>query len=132
MASSFASAAHHPQWAHTALREVARILRPSARFVFTSWDFTFSSPEEPQLTDHRPLVREAGFVVEAYEVDPMFEVHFRALLERCEEQRTALMGELVRRPSSGCWHITTGDLRSFLAGSESMWSHGSVKTDVLA
>jgi len=77
-----------------ALREVARILRPNAHFVFTSWDFASSPPNEPQPTDHRPLLRETGFVVEAYEPDPTFEALFRALLERREAQREALQAEL--------------------------------------
>jgi SAM-dependent methyltransferase len=77
-----------------ALREVARILRQHARFVFTTWDFASSPPDEPRPINHRALLREAGFVVEAYEPDPTFEVHFRALLERYEAQRPALREEL--------------------------------------
>jgi len=77
-----------------ALREIARILRPNSRFVFTTWDFGSSPPDEPQPTDHRPLLREAGFAVEAYEPDQTFEVHFPALLERYEAQRSALVKEL--------------------------------------
>lgn len=48
--------------------EVARILRPGRRFVVTTWEFETSPPGwPPQLTQHRDLLREAGFVVEAYE-----------------------------------------------------------------
>lgn len=50
-----------------ALREVARILRPGARFVFATWDFAASPPGGPQVADHRPLLRDAGFATEAYE-----------------------------------------------------------------
>lgn len=51
-----------------ALREVARILRPGARFVFTTWDATIPIPGlPPQIDDHRPLLRQAGFEIERYE-----------------------------------------------------------------
>jgi ubiquinone/menaquinone biosynthesis C-methylase UbiE len=77
-----------------ALREVARILRPRGRFVFTSWDFATSPPDEPQPSDHRPLLRAAGFVVEAYALDTSFEARFRALLKAYEAERLALRSEL--------------------------------------
>lgn len=52
-----------------ALHEIARILRPGARFVFTNWDRDLSPPGYlPPLADHRPLLDAAGFEVEAYEV----------------------------------------------------------------
>ena len=54
-----------------ALQEIARILRPGARFVFTNWDRDLSPPGYlPPLADHRPLLDEAGFDVETYELQP--------------------------------------------------------------
>ena len=45
--------------------EVARILRSGRRFVVTTWEFETSPPGwPPQLTQHRDLLYEAGFVVE--------------------------------------------------------------------
>ena len=51
--------------------EVARILQPGGRFVFTTWDFDHTPPGWPlQLPHHRDLLREAGFVVKTYEETP--------------------------------------------------------------
>jgi len=51
-----------------ALRELARVLRPGARLVLTTWDYD-RQPDgrPPQLDDHRPLLQDAGFDVDAYE-----------------------------------------------------------------
>ena len=47
-----------------ALREIARILKPGARFAFTNWDRDRTPPGyPPPLGDHRPLLEEAGFAV---------------------------------------------------------------------
>ena len=62
-----------------ALREIARLLRPSARFVCTTWEFAESPPDEPQVADYRPLLREAGFVVDRYAEDRAFPSYFHAL-----------------------------------------------------
>lgn len=51
-----------------ALREAARILRPQARFVFTTWEIAIPVPDfPPPVNDYRPLMLEAGFEVEVYE-----------------------------------------------------------------
>ena len=48
-----------------ALSEVARIVKPGARFVFTNWDRDLSPPHTPPpVNDHRPLLHEAGFAIE--------------------------------------------------------------------
>jgi ubiquinone/menaquinone biosynthesis C-methylase UbiE len=77
-----------------ALREVARILRPGGRFAFTSWDYPVSPPGEDQPQDHRPLLHDAGFALEAYEPDEAFEGYYRALLEGYQAHRAALEAEL--------------------------------------
>ena len=52
----------------TALAELGRVLRPGGRLVFTSWDYN-GQPEgrPPQVDDHRPPLRSAGFDVIAYD-----------------------------------------------------------------
>jgi len=76
-----------------ALREVGRLLRPGARFIFTTWDFGISPPDEPQVADHRPLLHEAGFAVDAYEGTAHWEHYFRALLAGYEAARNDLAAE---------------------------------------
>lgn len=51
-----------------ALAELGRALRPGGRLVFTSWDYS-GQPEgrPPQVDDHRPPLRAAGFEVLAYD-----------------------------------------------------------------
>ena len=54
-----------------AMHEVARILKSGARFVFTNWDRDLSPPGYlPPLNDHRPLLQDAGFAIEAYDIQP--------------------------------------------------------------
>lgn len=54
-----------------AVHEVARILRSGARYVFTTWDIDAApAVYGPQLNDHRPVLREAGFIVDTYEETP--------------------------------------------------------------
>jgi ubiquinone/menaquinone biosynthesis C-methylase UbiE len=80
-----------------AMRELARILRPGARFVFTNWDRDLSPPGYPApLNDHRPLLEDAGFAVEAYDVRPDAEAKRRAYYERivaAEQELIEDMGE---------------------------------------
>jgi ubiquinone/menaquinone biosynthesis C-methylase UbiE len=78
-----------------AIGEVARILKPGARFVFTNWDRDRSPPGyPPPVGDHRPLLDEAGFAVERYEVQPDAEDKRRALYERLVAAETTLREEL--------------------------------------
>ncbi len=65
-----------------AFREAHRILRPGARFVFTTWErferggyFT----EREAIPDYRPLLEEAGLTVEVYEETPEWEARQRAI-----------------------------------------------------
>jgi SAM-dependent methyltransferase len=51
-----------------ALREMHRILAPTGRLVFTSWDYHRQpAGRPPQVDDHRPLLSAAGFDVLAYD-----------------------------------------------------------------
>lgn len=51
-----------------AAAELARILAPGGRLVLTSWDYHSQPAGRPtQVTDHRPLLDQAGFDVLSYE-----------------------------------------------------------------
>jgi ubiquinone/menaquinone biosynthesis C-methylase UbiE len=78
-----------------ALREIARILRPGARLVFTNWDRDLSPPGYlPPLPDHRPLLEAAGFDVESYEVQPDGECLRGAYYERLVAAEADLLREI--------------------------------------
>ncbi len=77
-----------------ALREMARILRPGAAFAFTTSEFFANTPEGPQVADHRPLLREAGSALEAYEPTPDWERTFRAIVAGMERERAAIAAEV--------------------------------------
>jgi len=85
-----------------AIREVARLLRSGAHFVFTTWDVDLLPPGwPPQLSDHRPTLREAGFTVESYGETPEWEPRQRAAYEGLrgvEAKVIAEMGEAAGRP----------------------------------
>jgi ubiquinone/menaquinone biosynthesis C-methylase UbiE len=78
-----------------ALREVACIVKPGARFVFTNWDRDLAPPgTPPPVSDHRPLLRAAGFEIETYEDIPEAEAKRRAVYERYVASEEALQREL--------------------------------------
>jgi ubiquinone/menaquinone biosynthesis C-methylase UbiE len=78
-----------------AIREVARVLKPGARFVFTNWDRDRVPPGyPPPLADHRPLLEGAGFAVERYDVQPDAEAKRRELYERLVAAEADLVQEL--------------------------------------
>lgn len=78
-----------------ALREIARILKPRARFAFTNWDRDRPPPGyPPPLGDHRPLLEQAGFEVERYDLQPDAEVKRRAYCERLVAAEATLVREL--------------------------------------
>ncbi|MGH3903497.1 MAG: class I SAM-dependent methyltransferase, partial [Pseudonocardiaceae bacterium] len=61
-----------------ALRELARVLEPSGRLLFTSWDYRATPPgRPPQVADHRPLLAQAGFEVLAYEETALWRERWR-------------------------------------------------------
>jgi ubiquinone/menaquinone biosynthesis C-methylase UbiE len=78
-----------------AMREVARILKPGARFAFTNWDRDLSPPGyPPPLNDHRPLLEQAGLEVEIYESQPEAEVKRRAFYQRVVAAESRLIEEM--------------------------------------
>jgi SAM-dependent methyltransferase len=80
-----------------AVREVARILRPGGRFLFTSWDFATPLKGDTQVSDHRPLLHEAGFIVDAYEETAAFDAYYQALAKHHEAARDDLIAEMGER-----------------------------------
>jgi SAM-dependent methyltransferase len=79
-----------------AFREVARILRPGARFAFTTWEQDgFSSRlNAQQLPDYRPPLVEAGFAIELYEEPLYWRQQQRAALEGLLSAKAELAAEL--------------------------------------
>jgi SAM-dependent methyltransferase len=55
-----------------AARELRRIIRKGGRLVLTSWDYHRQPVgRPPQVADHRPVLRDAGFSIASYEdTDP--------------------------------------------------------------
>jgi ubiquinone/menaquinone biosynthesis C-methylase UbiE len=80
-----------------ALKEAARILKPGARLAFTNWDRDRTPPGYlPPVADHRPLLVQAGFEVETYQVQPDAETKRRAVYEAivaAEQDLVQEMGE---------------------------------------
>lgn len=78
-----------------ALREVARVLKSGARFVFTDWERDLSPPGyPPPVSDYRPLLSEAGFEITTHEEVPDAEAKRRAIYERYVGRKEALAREL--------------------------------------
>jgi SAM-dependent methyltransferase len=78
------------------IEEMARILRPGARFVCTTWELD----ERFHVSDYRPLMEKAGFEVEHYEMTPDWEERQRGVHERVlarQEELTHEMGEEAAR-----------------------------------
>ena len=79
--------------------ELARVLRPGGVLMMTTWDY-HQQPENrpPQVGDHRPLLTDAGFVVQEYaETDDWhrrLDETSRQTLERVDELAVEL-GEPV-------------------------------------
>lgn len=72
------------------IAEMARVLRPGARFVFTTWDV-----DAPLMVrDHRPLLASAGFTVEHYAATPDWERRQRAVHEQVLAHQDALIREM--------------------------------------
>lgn len=88
-----------------AVREVARILRPGARFIFTTRDVDLPSLRgitAAQVADHRPLLVAAGFVVEAYEEPPDWERGQQAVYAGILDAQSLLIEEMGE-PAARRW-----------------------------
>jgi SAM-dependent methyltransferase len=84
-----------------AAAEVARILRPGGRFVFTTWDFDHTPPGwPPQVPHHGDLLREAGFLLKIYEETPNWLRRQVAVYEGILTAQPELVAELGESAAS--------------------------------
>ena len=89
-----------------AVGEMARILKPGARIVMTTWDYHRQPVgRPPQVADHRPLLEEAGFDVVAYEETP----GWREYLDRTDQLLLQATDELATETG-----MSSEDLRAEL------------------
>ncbi|MEV6592373.1 class I SAM-dependent methyltransferase [Streptomyces acidicola] len=78
-----------------ALTEMARILAPEGRLVFTSWDYKRTPDNRPpQVQDHRPLLERAGFHVLAYKETIGWKHRWQATSHGMITRRDELIEEL--------------------------------------
>ena len=80
------------------IAEAARILKTSARFVFTDWERDLSPPGYPApVNDYRPLLEATGFALERHQFwphqDAMHRVFYEKMLLRQEELIRELDGK---------------------------------------
>ena len=72
------------------VRETFRILKPGARFAFTTWEL-----DEPnRVKDYRPLLEEFGFQVELYEESPDWLRRQRSVHEAVVAEKDKLIEEM--------------------------------------
>jgi ubiquinone/menaquinone biosynthesis C-methylase UbiE len=75
--------------------EIARILRPGARFIFTTWEFPATPPGwPPQLSQHRDLLGEAGLAMRACEETQDWKRRQLAVYEGILAAESSLRAEL--------------------------------------
>jgi len=74
--------------------EVARILKPGARFVFIDWERDLSPPGYPQpVSDYRPLLQATGFEVVKHTYSPHADDLRRKFYERMMARQEELSSE---------------------------------------
>jgi cyclopropane fatty-acyl-phospholipid synthase-like methyltransferase len=86
-----------------AFHEVARILRPGSYFGFTTWESdraSLAGVVAPQVADYRPLLRDAGFVVETYEEPPGWRERQSDVYQRTLSARSNLIEEMGEMAAS--------------------------------
>src|SRR5688572_17862502 len=75
--------------------EAARILKPGARPAFKNWDRDRTPPGYlSPLADHRPLLEQAGFEIETYQMQPEAETKRRAVYEAIVAAERDLVQEM--------------------------------------
>ena len=75
--------------------EVARILKPGSRFVFIDWERDLSPPGyPPPVSDHRPLLEEAGFEIELHQFGPQADSMRRCFYQKMLERQSELTSVL--------------------------------------
>jgi len=85
---------------HAAAREIARILRPGGCFAITTWDVAEDLPvidpvlDAIQVADHRPLLEDAGLIVERYRESSGWKERSRRVYERVLADEPLLRREL--------------------------------------
>jgi SAM-dependent methyltransferase len=97
-----------------AIREAARLVRPGARFVLTTWERDAPSrvvqPVREPVGDYRPLLTQAGFELDSYEESPDWRLRDRAVIERIIEAEAALREELGDEAASAMVGVARGRL----------------------
>ncbi len=81
-----------------AFREAAHILKPGARFAFTTWELD----ESMRIKDYHPILEQSGFEVELYEACPGWEVRQRAVHEQILANKEKLIQEMGK-DAAGVW-----------------------------
>lgn len=76
----------------SALHETHRILRPGARFVFTTWEADAAT----MVPDYQPLLRRAGFEIDSYEEIAGWRERQRGVHERILAEQDTLTREMGR------------------------------------
>jgi len=74
------------------ISEVARILRPKAFFVFTSWE----NKRSDRINDYRPYLQKAGFKIKSYIETPDWEQRQREVYQRTLDLKDVLIKDMGR------------------------------------
>jgi len=95
-----AEALFHAPDLQAACDEIARILKPGARLVMSSYEFHQPSSimNVEAIPDYRPVLEQAGFIVALYEEAPNWEARLRAVWAGMVAEKDRLaeeMGEAV-------------------------------------
>lgn len=80
------------------LLEVARILKPGARFVFTDWERDLSPPGYPSpIDDYRQLLKAADFDLEFRQLNPQADTSRRVFYEKMLQHQEELFEVLDQK-----------------------------------
>jgi ubiquinone/menaquinone biosynthesis C-methylase UbiE len=97
-----------------ALREAARVLKPAARIVITTWEHDKPSrvvrPAREPVADYRPLIEQAGLQIESYEESRDWKDRDRAFHEHIVAARSELRIELGDESAETMMHIARESL----------------------